>query len=67
MEKETLDLRQITGVLGKRPFAAKSNFKAYLEESLKPEEGKEKEEEPKVVMEPETTAFSNGQVESIKL
>lgn len=31
LEKETLDLRQITHILGKRPFPPKSNFKAYLE------------------------------------
>jgi len=32
LEKETIDLTQITKVLGKRPFAPKSTFKAYLEE-----------------------------------
>lgn len=31
LEKETLDLKQINGVLGERPFPPKSNFKAYLE------------------------------------
>ena len=31
LEKETLDLRAIITILGNRPFAAKSNFKAYLE------------------------------------
>lgn len=31
LEKETLDLRQISGILGERPFPPKSNYKAYLE------------------------------------
>ena len=31
LEKETLDLNAIVGILGERPFAPKSNFKAYLE------------------------------------
>jgi len=31
LEKETLDLNAIIGILGERPFAPKSNFKAYLE------------------------------------
>jgi len=30
LEKETLDLNNIIDVLGERPFAPKSNFKAYL-------------------------------------
>lgn len=33
MEKKTLDLHQIRQILGERPFAPKSNFKAFLEES----------------------------------
>jgi ATP-dependent Zn protease len=32
LEKETIDLKQIVGVLGERPFEAKSTYKAYLEE-----------------------------------
>jgi AFG3 family protein len=32
LEKETIDLTEITRILGKRPFAPKSTFKAYLEE-----------------------------------
>jgi len=31
LEKETLDLQAVIQVLGDRPFAPKSNFKAYLE------------------------------------
>ncbi|CAK65107.1 unnamed protein product (macronuclear) [Paramecium tetraurelia] len=31
LEKETLDLQKIIEVLGERPFAPKSNYKAYLE------------------------------------
>jgi len=31
LEKETLDLQAIINILGERPFAPKSNFKAYLE------------------------------------
>lgn len=31
LEKETLDLVQITAILGPRPYPPKSNFKAYLE------------------------------------
>ena len=31
-EKETVDLTEITAILGKRPFEPKSTFKAYLEE-----------------------------------
>lgn len=34
LEKETIDLRIITDVLGPRPFAPKPSFKAYLEESI---------------------------------
>lgn len=33
LEKDTLDLRQITEQLGDRPFKAKSNYKEYLEGS----------------------------------
>jgi AFG3 family protein len=36
LEKETLDLKQIIEVLGERPFAPKSSFKAFLEESQEP-------------------------------
>ncbi len=32
LEKETIDLIEITKILGPRPFAPKSTFKAYLEE-----------------------------------
>jgi len=32
LEKETIDLKMIVSVLGKRPFPPKSNYKAYLEE-----------------------------------
>lgn len=35
LEKKSIDLKDITEVLGKRPFIPKKNFKAYLEESLK--------------------------------
>jgi len=31
LEKETLDLKQITAILGPRPFEPRSNFKEYLE------------------------------------
>jgi AFG3 family protein len=31
LEKETLDLQAIVNILGERPFAPKSNFKAYLD------------------------------------
>lgn len=31
LKKESLDLHDIVGVLGERPFAPKSNYKAYLE------------------------------------
>ena len=49
--KETLDLRAIIGILGERPFAPKSNYKAYLEvkqedEIEKPAAEAEKETEP---------------------
>jgi AFG3 family protein len=44
LEKETLDLRGIIEVLGDRPFAPKSNFKAYLEYKTK---GEEQHEEKK--------------------
>lgn len=32
LEKETIDLKQIVSVLGERPFKAKANYKAFLEE-----------------------------------
>ena len=57
LDKETLDLRTIIDVLGERPFAPKSNFKAYLE-SKKTQEVKpvvEQEINPKNV-ESETKA-----------
>lgn len=34
LEKETIDLKVITEVLGPRPFAPRPSFKAYLEESV---------------------------------
>lgn len=37
LAKKTLELKDIEGVLGKRPFAPKSSFKAYLEEINKDE------------------------------
>ena len=40
LEKETLDLTEIIKVLGQRPFAPKSSFKAFLEEIVKAEEEK---------------------------
>jgi len=46
LEKETLDLNAIVGILGERPFAPKSNFKAYLEnKKLDEQEKKERSEE----------------------
>jgi AFG3 family protein len=30
LEKETLDLNDIIGILGERPFEAKENYKAYI-------------------------------------
>lgn len=47
LEKESLDLKQITEVLGDRPFKVKSNFKAYLEEARKSEDEREIGEEGK--------------------
>jgi len=49
LEKETLDLQTIIEILGERPYAAKSNFKAYLEYKKKEEQfaGEIKEEEAK--------------------
>ncbi len=35
LDKETIDLKDITEVLGPRPFIPKENFKAYLEEAMK--------------------------------
>jgi len=50
----TLDLNQITAILGERPFAPKAAFKAYLETkkdieetNKKESEGEVKKEEPK--------------------
>ena len=40
LEKETLDLTEIIKILGPRPFAPKSSFKAFLEEITKAEEEK---------------------------
>lgn len=52
LEKETLDLTSIIEILGQRPFAPKSNFKAYLEYKTQQEQEieaiKEKEESEKV-------------------
>jgi AFG3 family protein len=50
LEKETLDLQQIVSILGERPFAPKSNYKAYLEDRKKMDEDIEsdkKQEEEK--------------------
>ena len=35
LKKETIDLTDITNVLGPRPFILKENFRAYLEESIR--------------------------------
>ncbi len=51
MEKETIDLKEIVEILGERPFAAKENFKAYLETKKvieKEEEAKEAKQEGKL-------------------
>lgn len=40
LEKETLDLTEIVKILGIRPFAPKSSFKAFLEEIQRSEEEK---------------------------
>lgn len=40
LEKETLDLTQIIEILGPRPFAPKSSFKAFLDEVQKQDEEK---------------------------
>ena len=55
LEKESLDLKGIIEVLGERPFAAKKNFKEYLEtKHLIEKEGKAKDEkEMKKAMEKE--------------
>jgi len=45
LEKETLDLQTIVELLGERPYAAKSNFKAYLEYKKKEEKFKEEAKE----------------------
>ena len=46
LERETLDLQAIINILGERPFAPKSNFKAYLEyKREKEEEVEEKKSE----------------------
>lgn len=43
LEKETLDLQKIVNILGERPFAPKSNYKAYLD--IKRIQDTEKEQE----------------------
>jgi len=43
LEKETLDLNAIVGILGERPFAPKSNFKAYLENKKLDEQEKKEQ------------------------
>ncbi len=45
LEKETLDLQKIVDILGERPFAPKSNYKAFLD--LKRLEKSELEQETK--------------------
>jgi AFG3 family protein len=45
LEKETLDLTKLVDILGQRPFAPKSNYKAFLE--LKKMEQTEAQEEKK--------------------
>lgn len=58
LELETLDLKQITEILGERPFAPKASFKAYLEikgeieaekqeKAAEPQQSEEKSEEKK--------------------
>ena len=32
MEKKTIDLKDIIGILGERPFKTSKEFKSYLEE-----------------------------------
>lgn len=56
LDKETLDLRTIIEVLGERPFAPKSNFKAYLESK--------KTQEVKPVVEQEINPKTEVKVES---
>jgi len=48
LEKETLDLQSIIEILGERPFAPKSNYKAYLEYKKAQEEtNNDKADQPK--------------------
>lgn len=48
LEKETIDLKEITRVLGKRPFEPKSNFKAFLEEQVIDDEENQEQEKKKI-------------------
>ncbi|EGR33789.1 hypothetical protein IMG5_037830 [Ichthyophthirius multifiliis] len=45
LDKETLDLKQITNILGKKPFEPKSNYKAYLELQQQDEEEEQQQQE----------------------
>jgi AFG3 family protein len=65
LEKETLDLQAIIGVLGQRPFAPKSNFKAYLEYKTKGEETVEKKPEENQKKDGEDENQDGGNKESI--
>lgn len=52
LEKETLDLNDIVGILGERPFEPKENYKSYIsakeiDKGLEEKEEKEKEEREK--------------------
>ena len=44
LEKETLDLKAIVGLIGERPFKTKENFKAYLEAKDSLEKEQEEDE-----------------------
>ncbi|EGR30515.1 hypothetical protein IMG5_130290, partial [Ichthyophthirius multifiliis] len=47
LKKKTLDLKQITEILGERPFKAKSNYKAYLDQQKQDDVDKKEEEQQK--------------------
>jgi len=68
LEKETLDLTAIIEILGQRPFAPKSNFKAYLEYKTQQEQEIEaiKEKEEEEVTDAETKEESNEEGEKKK-
>lgn len=51
LEKETLDLQALVNLLGERPFAPKSNYKAYLD--LKRADEAEKQQSVQVDAQPE--------------